>query len=51
MPYLVQRAMDDLAEQGGVSPFTRYDSEDLRQATNWACIKLSEERAAAGELW
>jgi heme exporter protein D len=50
MPNLVQRAVDDLAEQGGVSPFTRYDSEDLRQATNWACIKLSEERAAAEEL-
>ena len=50
MPNLVQRAVDDIGEQGGVSPFTRYDSEDLRHATNWAYIKLSEECRVAEQL-
>jgi excinuclease ABC subunit B len=43
----VLRAIETIKQ---VSPFTRYDSQDLRHATNWACIKLSEERAAAEEL-
>ena len=50
MPCLVQRAVDDIGEHGGVSPFTCYDSEDLRQATNWAYMLLREERRAAEQL-
>ena len=47
MPVLMQQAADDLAQYGGVSPITCVDAEDLRQATNWAYIKLREECAAA----
>lgn len=47
MPSLVQVAVYELAEHGGVSPLTCNDSEDLRQATNWAYIKLREDCAAA----
>ncbi len=47
MPVLMQQAADDLAAYGGVSPITCVDSEDLRQATNWAYLKLREECAAA----
>ena len=47
MPDLLQRAVDDISEPGGLSHFTRAESEDLRQATNWACIQLREECAAA----
>ncbi len=50
MPDLLQRAMNDLAEQGVVSLFTRYDSEDLLHATNWAFIKLGEARTAAEQI-
>lgn len=50
MPVLMQHAADDLAEYGGVSPITCVDSEDLRQATNWAYIKLREECAAAEQF-
>lgn len=47
MPDLLQRAVDDMSEHGGLSYFTRAESEDLRQATNWAYIQLREECAAA----
>ena len=47
MPVLMQQAADDRAEYGAVSPITCVDSEDLRQAANWAYIKLREECAAA----
>ena len=47
MPVLMQQAADDLAAYGGVSPITCVDSEDLRQATNWAYMKLREECASA----
>ena len=47
MPVLMQQAADDRAEYGAVSPITCVDSEDLRQATNWAYMKLREECAAA----
>jgi len=47
MPVLMQQAADDRAEYGGVSPITCVDSEDLRQAMNWAYMKLREECAAA----
>ena len=50
MPVLMQQAADDRAEYGGVSPITCVDSEDLRQATNWAYMKLREECAAAEQL-
>lgn len=50
MPYIAQRAVDDIGEHGGVSPFTCYDSEDLRNATNWAYMLLREERRAAEQL-
>lgn len=50
MPYIAQRAVDDIGEHGGVSPFTCYDSEDLRNATNWAYMLLGEERRAAEQL-
>ena len=50
MPVLMQQAADDLAAYGGVSPITCVDSEDLRQATNWAYMKLREECAAAEQL-
>lgn len=50
MPVLIQQAADDLAQYGGVSPITCVDSEDLRQATNWAYIKLREECAAAEQF-
>ena len=49
MPNLVQCAVDDMSEIGGLSHFTRAESEDLRQATNWAYIQLREECAAAEE--
>ena len=49
MPDLLQRAVDDMSEHGGLSYFTRAESEDLRQATNWASIQLREECAAAEE--
>ena len=47
MPVLMQQAADDWGEYGGVSPITCVDSEDLRQAMNWAYMKLREECAAA----
>jgi hypothetical protein len=50
MPFLMQQAADDRAEYGGVSPITCVDSEDLRQATNWAYMKLREECAAAEQF-
>lgn len=50
MPVLMQQAGYDMGEYGGVSPIICVDSEDLRQATSWACIKLREECAAA-EQW
>jgi heme exporter protein D len=50
MPSLVQLAVYELGEHGGVSPLTCGDSEDLTQATNWAYIKLREDCAAAEQL-
>ena len=50
MPRLVQQALDELSQHGGVSPLTCGDSEDLRQATHWACMKLREECASAEQL-
>lgn len=50
MPLVVQQAFDEWGEHGGVSPLTCGDSEDLRQATNWAYMKLREECAAAEQL-
>lgn len=50
MPSVVQGAVDDMGEHGGVSHFTRADSEDLREATNWAYILLREECRAAEQL-
>lgn len=50
MPLLVQQAFDEWGAHGGVSPLTCGDSEDLRQAANWAYIKLREECAAAEQL-
>ena len=48
MPRLLEQAVDELV--GAVGPLTRVDSEDLRQATNWAYIKLREECAAAAQV-
>ena len=50
MPRLVHEALEEWSAHGGVSPLTCGDSEDLRQATNWACMKLREECAAAEQL-
>ena len=50
MPLLVQQAVDDWSQHGGVSPLTCSDAEDIKQATNWAYIKLREECAAAEQL-
>jgi hypothetical protein len=50
MPCLLEQADDELGEHGAVGPLTRIDSEDLRQATNWAYIKLREECAAAAQV-
>ena len=49
MPRLLEQAVDELGGYGAVGPLTRVDSEDLRQATNWAYIKLREECAAAAQ--
>ena len=50
MPRLLEQAVDELGQHGAVGPLTCVDSEDLRQATNWAYIKLREECATA-EQW
>ena len=47
MPSLIQQAVDELTKHGAVGPLTFVDSEDLRQAANWAYMKLREECAAA----
>ncbi len=47
MPPLLEQAADELGEHGAVGPLTHIDSEDLKQATNWAYIKLREECAMA----
>jgi len=46
----LEQAVDELGDYGAVGPLTRIDSEDLRQATNWAYIKLREECAAAEQV-
>jgi hypothetical protein len=50
MPRLLEQAVDELGDYGAVGPLTRVDSEDLRQATNWAYIKLREECVTAAQL-
>ena len=50
MPRLLEQAVDELGGYGAAGPLTRVDSEDLRQATNWAYIKLREECAAAAQV-
>jgi hypothetical protein len=50
MPRLLEQAVDELDEHGAIGPLTRIDSEDLRQATNWAYTKLREECAAAAQV-
>jgi hypothetical protein len=50
MPRVLEQAADEFGEHGAVGPLTHIDSEDLKQATNWAFIKLREECAAAEQL-
>jgi hypothetical protein len=50
MPRLLDQAVDELDAHGAVGPLTCVDSEDLRQATNWAYIKLREECATVEQL-